>query len=240
MQTKRAVLACVDELRRVEAAAAIEAADFALYGTARDADGALTLVREGQPALLLADAVLPGADGVALARRVTGMYLHRYPCVLLMRPRGLKLPEADALAGLGGAVIDRPFDGALLSEAFRALTERGPCLPPEKAARLDQLLDALGVPEHPGRGMLACAVALVWRDRDCLCNLRDNVYPHAGKDTAAARAERAIRHVIEVAWRTGAMDAQQRVFGDTIDARRGRPTCGEMIARLADILRWEG
>jgi hypothetical protein len=46
--------------------------------------------------------------------------------------------------------------------------------------------------------------------------------------------------VIEVAWRTGEIDEQARIFGDTIDARRGRPTCGEMIAQLADILRWEG
>ena len=55
-----------------------------------------------------------------------------------------------------------------------------------------------------------------------------------------AQAERAIRYVIDAAWRTGAMEEQNRIFGDTIDARRGRPPCGEMIAQLAEHLRWEG
>ena len=75
-----------------------------------------------------------------------------------------------------------------------------------------------------------------------LQNLRDRVYPDAAKPLGrtGAQAERAIRHVIEAAWRTGEIDRQQAIFGDTVDARRGRPTCGEMIAQLADILRWEG
>ena len=46
--------------------------------------------------------------------------------------------------------------------------------------------------------------------------------------------------LVDAAWRAGDIDQQQKIFGDTIDARRGRPTCGEMIAQLADILRWEG
>ena len=68
------------------------------------------------------------------------------------------------------------------------------------------------------------------------------VYPEAARPLGGtpAQAERAIRHVIEVAWRRGDIEAQNELFGDTIDARRGRPTCGEMIAQLADILRWEG
>ena len=115
-------------------------------------------------------------------------------------------------------------------------------LPPEKAAALTDLLDRLGVPEHFGREALYRAAALCWRDRRRLANLRDRVYPDAGRPfgRTGAQVERAVRHVIDAAWRTGAMDEQQRIFGDTIDARRGRPTCGEMIAQLADILRWEG
>ena len=49
-------------------------------------------------------------------------------------------------------------------------------------------------------------------------------------------------------WRTGVTvsmsmpkdRAMVTYFGDTIDAKRGSPTCGEMIAQIADILRWEG
>ena len=115
-------------------------------------------------------------------------------------------------------------------------------LPKPRAIRLDQLLDALGIPAHPGREMLKCAAALAWRDSTRLSNLRDRIYPDAARPLGrtGAQAERAIRHVIEAAWRTGEIERQNRIFGNTIDARRGRPTCGEMIAQLADILRWEG
>ena len=128
------------------------------------------------------------------------------------------------------------------AEALAALEARSTRLPPARDARLQGLLDRLGVPDHPGREMLRCAVGLVWRDRSRLQNLRDRVYPDAARPLGrtGAQAERAIRHVIDAAWRTGEIDEQQRIFGDTIDARRGRPTCSEMIAQLADILRWEG
>ena len=72
--------------------------------------------------------------------------------------------------------------------------------------------------------------------------LRDALYVPVARETnlTPAQVERAMRHAIEVAWRTGEIEQQHRIFGDTIDARRGKPTCGEMIAQLADILRWEG
>ena len=44
-----------------------------------------------------------------------------------------------------------------------------------------------------------------------------------------------MRHAIDLAWRSDQVDNQYRIFADTIDARRGQPTCGEMISRLADI-----
>ena len=72
--------------------------------------------------------------------------------------------------------------------------------------------------------------------------MKRRLYPavagHAGM--TPAQAERAIRHVIDAAWRTGQIEQQNRIFGDTIDARRGKPTSGEMIAQLAEELRWEG
>ena len=85
-------------------------------------------------------------------------------------------------------------------------------------------------------------MALVWADRRLLRALKAALYPRAclGTGLTPVQAERAIRHVIDVAWREGAIEQQHRIFGETIDARRGKPTCGEMIAQLAEELRWEG
>lgn len=235
MQTRRAVLALISA---DEAAALLEAAGWTIAARARSVQEAAEMVRAHQPDLLLADAILPGGDGETLARAALMPGLSRYADLALLVPRGLTLPGADRLEALGVTLLEAP----LTAEGLTRIGADPGFLPPERAKRLDGLLDQLGVPPHPGRTMLRRAAALVWRDRRRLDNLRDRVYPEAARPLGKSpqQAERAIRHVIEAAWRRGDIEAQNRLFGDTIDARRGRPTCGEMIAQLADILRWEG
>ena len=237
----RAVAACLPA-GGGEAARLLGEAGFALAATAETVGEAMRRVDECQPGLLLADAVLPGGDGVALARRIDAAALNVYPCIVLLRPAGLRLPGEASLAAMNAAALDRPASAKALLDAVESLRSRAPALSGARAQRLSALMDDMGIPAHPGRDMLSAAVALAWRDRRRLHNLRDEIYPAAGRPfgRTAAQAERAIRHVIDAAWRTGEIDRQQAIFGDTIDARRGRPTCGEMIAQLADILRWEG
>lgn len=215
---------------------------YTLAGEAADGPAGLRLTRETQPALIVAGAVMPGMDGVAFVQRARTLRLNRQPAVVLLRPPGLRLPGEAQLASLGAGVADAPPSAGRLRDALDPLAEWFRALPPEKAARLEALLDALGVPRHPGRECLTLAVTLVWHDRRRVQALKDGVYPELAQRTglSPAQAERAISHVIERAWRTGEIEQQHRIFGDTIDARRGKPTCGEMIAQLAEELRWEG
>lgn len=237
----RAVLAGLPD-GDAAAASALAEAGCDVIGRAAGGASALALVRDTEPDLVLADAVLPGMDGVEFVRRARRLKLNLHPAILLMRLPGLLLPGEDQLAALGAAAIGKPPTAEAILGAFAQLDARPMPLPADKAARLAGLLDALGVPEHPGRTCLMHAVALAWGDRRRLRAMKDGLYPTAGRlsGMAPAQAERAIRYVIDAAWRTGSMEQQQKIFGDTIDARRGRPTCGEMIAQLADILRWEG
>lgn len=239
----------MDRNRRVVAASRLgEALAPALRGAGLDpvgfaADGreALALLRRFEPEVLAADVVLPGLDGPGLAEAAQRLPLNTHPRVLLMESPGLAMPGGD-LSELGAARVDRPPSAEELAEALGRLDAAGPTLPKAQRARLSALLDGLGVPEHPGKRALAAAVALAWQDRRCLTDMKRRLYPCAGALSAltAEQAERAMRYAIDAAWRTGSIEVQNRIFGDTIDARRGRPTCGEMIARLADILRWEG
>lgn len=225
-----------------ECAAMLEAFGYAPAIPAASAAEGLGLIRERRPELVLSDAVLPGGDGVALARQIRALRLDVQPALLVLKPRGMPLPGATELEALCALAIDAPASERSLGEALERLEALEPPLPPEKAARLEALLDALGVPDHPGREDLTRAVALVWADRRRLRALRAGLYARLSRDAGRtpAQVERAIRHVIDAAWRTGDIGQQHRIFGDTIDARRGKPTCGEMIAQLADILRWEG
>ena len=100
----------------------------------------------------------------------------------------------------------------------------------------------MGIPQHCGREYLIRAIEIVWLDERLLKALSKRVYPAVAEQfgVEVRHVSRAMRHVIDAAWRSGEMEAQYKIFGDTIDARRGCPTLSEMIAQIADILRWEG
>ena len=214
---------------------------YALAGLAPDGATGLGLLQALQPRLALVNAALPGMDGVDFAKRVRALRLVVQPDILLLAPPGLRLPERDSLPALGVVALESPVDADRLKAVLNALCKRPRALPEDKAARLNSLLDALGVPLHRGRDCLCLAVALAWHDAGRVASLKNGIYPEVARQTGltVAQVERAVRHAIDAAWRNGAIEHQHRIFGDTIDARRGKPTCGEMIAQLAEELRWE-
>ncbi len=220
---------------------ALAACGYALAGQAEGGAAGLALLSTLQPRLAVVGAAMPGMDGVAFARRARSQKLVVQPDILLLTPPGLRLPEAESLPALGAAALEMPVDEGRLRSALEALANRPKALPEGKAARLEALMDALGVPRHRGRVCLALAVALAWHDAGRVASLKDGIYPEVARRTGltTAQVERALRHAIDAAWGNGAIEHQHRIFGDTIDARRGKPTCGEMIAQLAEELRWE-
>ena len=220
---------------------AIEACGYRLAGQTLDGAAGLGLLSALQPRLAVVGAVMPGMDGAAFARRVRSLRLVVQPDVLLLKPAGMRLPEGESLPALNAMVLETPVDAARLRQALEALEGRPKALPGDKAKRLTGLMDALGVPRHPGRECLALAVTLAWHDAGRVASLKNDIYPEVARQTGltVAQVERALRHAIDAAWRNGAIEHQHRIFGDTIDARRGKPTCGEMIAQLAEELRWE-
>ncbi len=114
-------------------------------------------------------------------------------------------------------------------------------LPEAFRKRRDELLDRLGVVGHEGRAYLETAVGYAWLDARLSRSLTTALYPLVGRrhGVSARKVEQSMRYAIELAWKRGRIDEQYSIFRGTIDAQRGKPTCGEMIAQLADILRME-
>jgi len=214
---------------------------YTLCGQAADGEAGLDLLTSLQPRLAVVGATLSGMDGVAFARRARSLKLVVRPHILLLVPPGLRLPGKDSLPALDAAVLETPVDPPRLQATLDALDGRPLALPDARAARLATLMDALGVPSHQGRKCLGLAVTLAWQDAWRVSSLKDDIYPDVARQTglSCAQVERAVRHAIDTAWRNGTIEHQHRIFGETIDAKRGKPTCGEMIAQLAEQLRWE-
>jgi len=239
---RRAVIAIADSASEGPVLQAVKSTGAEICAFSRTAADTVEQVRNFLPDLLVADLILPGADGIHLARHILALPLVRYPGIILLDPAGYMPSEENQLAEYGVTVIPKPHIGEMIAPALQAITPEKRMLPPGQQAHLASLMDELGVPDHPGRRYLSDAAALAWMDNRYLSSLKSRLYTSVAHkhSTDAARVERAMRYAIDTAWRNGEITRQHRIFGDTIDARRGKPTCGEMIARLADILRWEG
>ena len=209
----------------------------------REAVSALEALQHFSPGLLIADQQLPGLDGASLLCRVfSSRRLSQRPAILLLYDAVFALPRREQLAKAGAVLLEKPLNGVKLIQAVQLLCNTPPRFPAQEILAVQQLLDALGMPEHPGRDCLKTAALICASDARMRGSLSGMLYPAVGKvcGLSAAQAERSIRHVIDLAWQSNEFENQYRIFADTVDAGRGQPTCGEMISRLADILRLEG
>lgn len=102
---------------------------------------------------------------------------------------------------------------------------------------INSFLLELGIPAHlKGFQYIACAVQLAVNDRNkYMENVTKVLYPTVAKqyDTTALRAERAIRHAIEVACDNGLSVCYENLFANQINPDKGKPTNSAFIASCA-------
>lgn len=146
--------------------------------------------------------------------------------------------QVDALMRLCVAEEDTDKD-RIREEVKRMLQlrKRGG-LDPEQEIR--RILLELGAPDHlVGHPYVIRAILLVLGDQLYINHITFGLYPQLAVEfnTTPARVERAIRHLIEVTWCRGDLDVLDKYFGNTISASRGKPTNGEFIARMANVVK---
>ena len=125
---------------------------------------------------------------------------------------------------------------ALVLEAEEALGDLHPYV---RASAIEDLLKELGVSgANLGWGYLKTAIDLCMEDEQRLHHITRCLYPAIAEahKTTASRVERSIRHALDSAFLLGDVEAQYRIFGNTI-AMRGRPTNSGFIAGCVHALR---
>lgn len=147
--------------------------------------------------------------------------------------------QVDALMRLCAA--EKESDRAQVREEVRHLLlqrRSGRSTDPEYLIR--QILLELGSPDHlVGHPYVVEAILLVVQDRTYIDSITFGLYPQlaAKFDTTASRVERAMRHLIEVTWTRGDLDVLNKYFGSTVSPEKGKPTNGEFIARIANVVK---
>lgn len=107
-------------------------------------------------------------------------------------------------------------------------------------AAVNQALRDVGVPVGlVGHPCLVQAIIMVVNDPSFGRHITSNLYFEVAKacDTTATRAERGMRHAIEVAWDRGDPDVHFQYFGNAISPARGKPTNREFITGMAAAVR---
>ena len=146
--------------------------------------------------------------------------------------------QVDALMRL--CTAEKESDRTRVREEVRRMLENrkaGHSSDPEYWIR--ELLLELGAPDHlVGHPYVVQGILLVVQDRTYIDSITFGLYPQLAAmfDTTASRVERAIRHLIEVTWSRGDWEVLNRYFGNTVSAERGKPTNGEFIARMANVV----
>lgn len=103
-----------------------------------------------------------------------------------------------------------------------------------------ETLRKLGVPANlKGYEYIKYALQLVVNDRSKLDGITKVLYPEVAKEfeTTPARAERNIRHAIEVVFDHSGADAIKDFFGGCVNIRSGKVTNGEFIGIVAEHIR---
>ncbi len=235
-----AVAAVAEERLARRMVALLAAAGLQLECAVGDGHSAIDAIMQLRPDVLIADQMLPGMDGISLMRAVIRARPPVLPDRVLLCREGFMLPDA---AGLDGVVrINVPATDSQFRAAIEELRGMPPYIDVEMMARAEALHRFLGFPDHIGTECLVLASVICLLDErymnGSLIELEKLIAEM--KHIHEKSADRAMRHAIDIAWQSDRLEEQYRVFGDTIDAGRGRPTCREMIAQIADILRLEG
>lgn len=145
---------------------------------------------------------------------------------------------------LRGQIVEMVLEGQLPKD-----TETAPPKVETKPSLLDNialedtiidLLLEMGVPTNLlGYRYLVYAIELVYDDVTYLDQITNRLYVDVAKrfNTKGCRAERAIRHGVEVAFERGNLSTIQNVFSYTIDPNKGKPTNSQFISTVVEYIR---
>ena len=196
----------------------------------------LQLVKLHRPALVVADTILPGMDGLSAMRAVRQLPVEMQPELVVISGyySGLLQREVCALRPLLFATWPCDVDwlaGEIL-HCCRTLLCRFAGRGDDTAQNLRHLLLELGInPRCKGFAYIQTSVAMLMSGARTDRSLTKVLYPAVAKQhgVTAANVERAIRSAVMAAWKRPGLLLQREIFP-------ARPTNGAFLVQLAEYL----
>jgi len=249
--SKRKLLIIDDNLRYAQELGAhfMDAGGFELLPYAPDAQRALASFGERKPDVVVLDMIMPRMDGLEILSALHARGALENVSVFATSPFYLDTDIFNRAAEMGVRYIFyKPVDAGYVCLRILELLELRDGMresAQERARRVDAKIDELcsnylrliGVGVHlKGYDYTKNAVHY------CICrggrvpSISKELFPYIATlhHTTWKCVDRDIRTAIEYAWSHGDMEAQHRLFGNTVKSHSGAPTCKEFIATLCE------
>ena len=234
--------------------------DIEIKGIASDGEEAVKLISDTKPDVALLDIIMPHLDGIGVLERLNSNDSLKNTTVIVLSAIGQDaITQRSIMLGAEYYMV-KPFELELLYKRIKEV-KQGMLEPVKSNVRrmtiqnsfesvsketlessITEIIHEVGVPAHiKGYQYIREAIILAVNNMEVINSVTKQLYPTLARKfkTTPSRVERAIRHAIEVAWARGEMDVNNKVFGNTISASKGKPTNSEFIAMIAEKLRLE-
>ena len=241
METKiRVMLADASaEFRLLLREALEETGEFQVVGETGDGGQVAALVAETHPQILLLDTMLPVLDGIGVLRQLREREERPRTIVLSAFYNDRMIHEAVDLGAY--FFLPKPVSEASLMEHMRRAVappaQREPV--PQLEGMVTAIIHEIGVPAHvKGYQYLREGILFTIRDADSTAGITKVLYPTVAKKFSSTPScvERSMRHAIDIAWNRGDEDVQEKIFCGAFSGSTGRPTNGEFIATIAELV----
>lgn len=192
--------------------------------------------------LVILDVLLPKIDGLRILEELNTRGINKKIIILSSYKDDYTIRRAQTLGA--DYFMLKPFDLVSLENRIKGVFEK------EQLAKISQrgdveievssLLHSLGIPSHVrGYQYIREGILLIYESDKIVTLVTKEVYPKIANKyrTTSTRVERAIRHAIEISWVRGDLKLMEKMFGNSIDFERAKPTNSEFLTTIADRLR---
>ncbi len=193
--------------------------------------------------LIILDILLPQIDGLKILEELDSKKYDKKIIILSSYKDDYTIKKAQTLKA--DYFMLKPFDLSSLESRIEDIFKKDSLKSIVKQTdgieiEVSVLLHDLGIPSHVrGYQYIREGILLIYESSNVVTLVTKQIYPEIATkyQTTTSRVERAIRHAIEISWLRGDLKLMEKIFGNSIDFERSKPTNSEFLTTIADRLR---
>ncbi|MDD3187628.1 MAG: sporulation transcription factor Spo0A [Bacilli bacterium] len=218
--------------------------DVEISSEANDGIKGIKLIKKNNYDLILLDLIMPNEDGISVLEEMKKLNIEK-KVIIASSFNSQEIFQKMCEFNISYYFL-KPYDLEKLYERIKEVYKNNSIKINYNNTRNKQeitmLLHKLGIPSHiKGYAYLRKAISIVYDDPHEIKNITKKIYPLIARhyNTTPSRVESDIRHAIVISFDRGNWCLIDKIFGNSIDINKAKPTNAMFIATIADKIRLE-